>query len=55
MRRARIDADGRVHLIGGPSSHLLHSYAISNALAHIPLGVSRVEAGDEVVVWALDD
>ncbi|MCU1528613.1 MAG: moeA [Frondihabitans sp.] len=55
IRRGRLDADGRVHLVGGPSSHLLHSYARSNVLAHIPLGVAHVEAGDEVVVWALDD
>lgn len=55
IRRAVVADDGLVHLVGGPSSHLLHAYALSNALAHIPVGVSRVEAGDEVVVWPLDD
>lgn len=55
IRRARLDADGRVHFVGGPSSHLLHHYAQATVLAHIPVGVSRVEPGDEVVVWALDE
>jgi molybdopterin molybdotransferase len=55
MRRGRRDDDGRIRLVGGPSSHLLHAYALADVLVHIPLGVSRVEAGDEVVVWALDD
>lgn len=55
LRRARLDAAGLVHFVGGPSSHLLHQYAQATLLAHIPVGVGRVEAGDEVVVWALDD
>ncbi|GAA4671556.1 molybdopterin molybdotransferase MoeA [Frondihabitans cladoniiphilus] len=55
FRRARLDDEGRVHFVGGASSHLLHNYAMSTVLAHVPLGVDRVEAGDEVVVWALDD
>lgn len=55
IRRARLDADGRVHFVGGPSSHLLHHYAQATVLVHIPVGVSRVEPGDEVVVWALDE
>jgi molybdopterin molybdotransferase len=55
IRRGRLDGDGLVHFVGGPSSHLLHAYATATHLVHVPLGVSRVEAGDEVVVWALDD
>lgn len=55
IRRGRLDDDGRLHLVGGPSSHLLNSYAQSTVLAHIPIGVDRLEAGDDVVVWGLDD
>lgn len=55
MRRGLRLGDGRIQLVGGPSSHLLHAYALSDVLVHLPLGVSRVEAGDEVVVWPLDD
>ncbi|WP_286346678.1 hypothetical protein [Frondihabitans sucicola] len=55
IRRGRLDEAGRARFVGGPSSHLLHAYAVATHLVHVPLGVSRVEAGDEVVVWALDD
>ena len=55
IRRARLDPDGLVHFVGGASSHLLHNYALSTVLAHVPVGVERLEAGDEVEVWALDD
>lgn len=55
IRRGRLDAEGRAHFVGGASSHLLHSYALATHLVHVPIGVSRVEAGDEVVVWAIDD
>lgn len=55
LRRGHLDAEGRVHFVGGPSSHLLHAYALATHLVHVPVGVSRVEAGDEVVVWAIDD
>jgi molybdopterin molybdotransferase len=54
VRRGTIDADGRVELIGGPSSHLLHSYAVSTVLAHIPAGVDRLEAGQPVEIWRID-
>lgn len=54
VRRGRIDADGRVALVGGPSSHLLHGYALATHLIHVPLGVSHLEAGDLVDVWSLD-
>jgi molybdopterin molybdotransferase len=55
IRRGRLDGDGRVELIGGPSSHLLHSYAASTHLVHVPLGTSRLEAGEPVEIWRIDD
>ncbi|WP_423922980.1 gephyrin-like molybdotransferase Glp [Frigoribacterium sp. 2-23] len=55
LRRGELDADGRVRLIGGPGSHLLTSHAAATLLVHVPVGVGRVEEGDEVVVWALHD
>jgi molybdopterin molybdotransferase len=55
VRRASIDADGRVRLVGGPSSHLLHSYAASTALVHLPVGLVHADAGDPVDVWRIDD
>lgn len=55
LRRGRLDVDGRVAFVGGPSSHLLASHAKATVLVHVPVGVDRVEDGDDVVVWALDD
>jgi molybdopterin molybdotransferase len=55
VRRASIDPDGRVRLVGGPSSHLLHSYAASTALVHLPVGLGHADAGDRVDVWRIDD
>lgn len=55
VRRASIDPDGRVRLVGGPSSHLLHSYAASTALVHLPVGLGHADAGDPVDVWRIDD
>jgi molybdopterin molybdotransferase len=55
VRRGMIGADGSVELIGGSSSHLLHSYAASTVLVHLPVGVSHVDAGDLVEVWSIDD
>ena len=54
LRRGVVHPDGSIELIGGPSSHLLHSYAASNALVHVPLGVSAVAAGDELDYWRID-
>ena len=45
---------GRVELIGGPSSHLVHAMASSNALVHVPAGVQSLPAGSEVTVWLLN-
>ncbi|GGF38457.1 hypothetical protein GCM10011399_34190 [Subtercola lobariae] len=55
VRRGFVGDDGTVALIGGPSSHLLHSYASSNALVHIPADVEHLDAGDPVMVWRIDD
>ena len=60
VRRGRYTAPtepgtaGRVELIGGPSSHLVHALASSNALVHIPAGVQTLPAGAEVTVWLLN-
>jgi molybdopterin molybdotransferase len=55
LRRGRLDVDGRVVLVGGPSSHLLAAHASATVLVHVPVGVDRLDEGDEVVVWALDE
>ena len=55
VRRGRVDADGRVVAVGGPGSHLLHAYATATHLVHIPAGLDRLEAGDSVTVWSIDD
>jgi len=55
VRRGRVNAAGEVELLGGPSSHLLHSYAASDLLVHVPLGVSHLAALDPVTVWSIDD
>ncbi|WP_165065321.1 molybdopterin molybdotransferase MoeA [Marisediminicola senii] len=55
VRRGRMDATGAVELVGGPSSHLLHGYASSTLLVHVPVGVSHLAAGDTVDVWSIDD
>jgi len=55
VRRGRLDSGGAVELVGGPSSHLLHGYAISTLLVHIPPGVSGLGAGDPVETWSIID
>jgi molybdopterin molybdotransferase len=55
VRRGVIDAEGQVELVGGASSHLLHSYAASTVLVHVPVGVAHLGAGDTVEVWSIDD
>ena len=54
VRRGILRPDGQVELVGGASSHLLHSYATSTHLIHVPLGVSRLESGDNVEVWSIE-
>ena len=53
VRRGSLQPDGTVRLEGGESSHLMHALAGSNALVHVPVGVSTLEEGDEVEVWML--
>ncbi|WP_147305818.1 molybdopterin molybdotransferase MoeA [Subtercola boreus] len=55
VRRGFVADDGTVALVGGPSSHLLHSYATSNALVHLPADVEHLDAGDPVMIWRIDD
>jgi molybdopterin molybdotransferase len=52
VRRGRV-ADGRVHFVGGPSSHLLGHLAAATHLVHVPLGTDSVEPGDPLTVWSL--
>ncbi|MGD8167711.1 gephyrin-like molybdotransferase Glp [Herbiconiux sp. P16] len=54
LRRGIVHDDGTLELVGGPSSHLLHSYAESTVLVHVPVGVSAVAAGDELDYWRID-
>ncbi|QNE16386.1 gephyrin-like molybdotransferase Glp [Pseudarthrobacter sp. NBSH8] len=53
VRRGTLQGDGTVRLEGGESSHLMHALAGSNALVHVPVGVSALAEGDEVEVWML--
>ena len=55
VRRGTLDADGRVVLRGGASSHLLHAYATSTHLVHLPVGVGHADAGDTVDVWRIHE
>jgi molybdopterin molybdotransferase len=52
VRRGRVQ-DGRVHFVGGPSSHLLAHYADATHLVHVPVGTAAVEPGDHLTVWSL--
>ena len=53
VRRGTFLADGSVRLEGGPSSHLVHALAHSNALVHVPAGTAALAEGAEVEVWIL--
>lgn len=55
IRRGSVQSYGRVEPVGGPGSHLIAHYAAANCLLHVPVGVARLEADDEVEVWILDD
>jgi molybdenum cofactor synthesis domain-containing protein len=52
VRRGTV-VDGRVHFVGGPSSHLLWHYAEATHLVHVPVGTSAVEPGDPLTVWSI--
>ncbi|MBF4462143.1 MULTISPECIES: gephyrin-like molybdotransferase Glp [unclassified Rathayibacter] len=55
IRRGALDDEGLVHPVGGPSSHLLASYARSTVLIHVPVGTDHAAAGDTVEIWRIDD
>lgn len=55
VRRGVLNDAGAIELIGGPSSHLLHSYALSTLLVHLPVGVGHAAVGDLVETWRIDD
>ncbi len=55
VRRGRLDDVGAIELVGGASSHLLHSYANSSLLVHLPIGMEHADAGDRVEAWRIDD
>lgn len=55
IRRGVLDDEGLVHAVGGPSSHLLASYARSNVLIHLPVGTEHAATGDAVEIWRIDD
>lgn len=52
VRRGRVEG-GRVHFVGGPSSHLLAHYAAATHLVHVPVGTDTVEPGDPLTVWSI--
>jgi molybdenum cofactor synthesis domain-containing protein len=52
VRRGRVE-DGRVHFVGGPSSHLLVHLADATHLVHVPVGTAAVAPGDPLTVWSI--
>jgi molybdopterin molybdotransferase len=55
VRRGIVNEAGMVELVGGPSSHLLHAYAQSSVLVHLPVGLAHADAGENVEIWRIDD
>lgn len=55
VRRGIVNDAGMVELVGGPSSHLLHAYAQSSVLVHLPVGLAHADAGETVEIWRIDD
>jgi molybdopterin molybdotransferase len=53
MRRGRLDADGRVAMVGGPGSHLLAHLAAATLLVHVPPGIAHLDEGDDVDYWEI--
>ncbi|ANC29610.1 gephyrin-like molybdotransferase Glp [Isoptericola dokdonensis] len=53
VRRGRLDAAGRVEMVGGPGSHLLAHLAAATLLVHVPPGVAHLPAGAEVDYWEI--
>ncbi|MFK4852669.1 gephyrin-like molybdotransferase Glp [Microbacterium sp. ZW T6_19] len=54
IRRGMLRDDGSVS-VGAPGSHLLHDYARSTVLVHVPAGIAALPAGAEVEVWRIDE
>lgn len=54
LRRGRLRPDGAIEFVGGPSSHLLTSFARANLLVRIPADRVRVDEGDIVDAWRID-
>lgn len=52
VRRALI-SDGLVTILD-PGSHLVHDLARADALVHIPVGVSELNAGQSITTWSLN-
>lgn len=52
--RRGVIVDDRVHLVGGPSSHLIGAYARSSVLVHLPAGTAALPAGAPVETWRID-
>lgn len=55
LRRGVLVGADAVRPMGGPGSHLIAHYGAANAIIHVPLGRSRLEAGAETEVWCIDD
>jgi molybdopterin molybdotransferase len=53
VRRGTLEPGGTVRLEGGAGSHLVSALAHSNALIHVPEGISDLARGAEVEVWML--
>lgn len=54
FRRGALDrAAGTVALVGGPASHLLAALARADCLIDVPESVTRLQAGDDVVVMPI--
>jgi molybdopterin molybdotransferase len=51
--RVRLDEDGRAHPTGPQGSHQLSSMLGADALAIVPRGTGRMEAGDTVLAEEL--
>lgn len=55
LRRGTVLPDARVRPLGGPGSHLIAHYGAADAIIHVPVGTTRLEADDEAEVWLIDD
>lgn len=51
--RRGVIKDGAVEILG-PGSHLVHDLARADALVHIPIGVSKLSAGQQIETWSMN-